>query len=138
VIPYLVNMSLSNLSSAQLSRLVELIKEKESLQEKLSDIDRQLEALESRGPISKRGRKPGRPPGSKTIVVKANRKRRGGRIKEKLLEALKAAGKSGITVKELAEKLGVKPGNVFSWFYTTGKKVSGIKKVGEAKYAYIA
>jgi hypothetical protein len=30
----------------------------------------------------------------------------------------------------------VKPGNVFSWFYTTGKKIKGISKVGEAKYAY--
>jgi len=39
-------------------------------------------------------------------------------------------------VKELAAKLKVKPGNIFSWFYTTGKKISGIKKVGEAKYAY--
>jgi hypothetical protein len=38
-------------------------------------------------------------------------------------------------VKELAAKLKVKPNNVFSWFYTTGKKVSGIKKVGEARYA---
>ena len=138
MIPYAVNMPLSNLSSAQLARLVELIKEKESLQAKLSDLDGQLEALDSGAPVSKRGRKPGRPPGSKTIVAKARRKRRGGRIKEKLLEALQAAGKSGITVKELAAKLGVKPGNVFSWFYTTGKKVSGIKKVGEAKYAYTA
>jgi hypothetical protein len=131
-------MSLSNLSSAQLSRLVELIKEKESLQEKLSELDRQLEALESGGSVSKRGRKPGRPPGSQTIAAKTSRKRRGGRIKERLLVALQAAGKSGIPVKELAAKLGVKPGNVFSWFYTTGKKVSGIKKVGEARYAYTA
>ena len=49
---------------------------------------------------------------------------------------LKSAGSSGITVKELSSKLKVKPGNIFSWFYTTGKKVSGLKKVGEAKYAY--
>ena len=131
-------MSLSNLSSVQLARLIELIKEKESLQAKLSDVNRQLEALESGGPVIKRGRKPGRPPGSKTLVAKASRKRRGGRIKERLLEALQAGGKSGLTVKELAEKLGVKPSNVFSWFYTTGKKVSGVKKIGEAKYAYTA
>ena len=56
-------------------------------------------------------------------------------MKEPLLKALKAAGSSGITVKDLAAKLKVKPGNIFSWFYTTGKKIKGISKVGEAKYA---
>jgi phage antirepressor YoqD-like protein len=59
-------------------------------------------------------------------------------LKAPLLKALKAAGSSGITVKELAAKLKVKPGNIFSWFYTTGKKIKGINKVGEAKYAYSA
>ena len=68
--------------------------------------------------------------------MKAGRARRGKRLKEPLLKALKAAGATGATVKDLAEKLKVKPGNIFSWFYTTGKKISGIKKVGEAKYAY--
>ena len=67
---------------------------------------------------------------------KVGRKRRGKRLKASLLKALSAAGASGITVKELAAKLKVKPGNIFSWFYTTGKKISGIKKIGEAKYSY--
>jgi hypothetical protein len=67
---------------------------------------------------------------------KVRRSKRGKRLKEPLLKALSAAGSSGVTVKELAAKLKVKPGNIFSWFYTTGKKISGIKKVGEAKYSY--
>jgi phage antirepressor YoqD-like protein len=62
--------------------------------------------------------------------------KRGKRLKAPLLKALAAAGASGITVKELAAKLKVKPGNIFSWFYTTGKKIKGISKIGEAKYAY--
>jgi hypothetical protein len=128
-------MSLSNLSSAQLAHLIGLIKEKESLQAKLHSIDAELTALESgKAAPKKRGRKPGRPPGS---VSKVGRKgRRGKRLKEPLLKALSAAGPSGIKVKDLAAHLKVKPGNIFSWFYTTGKKIKGIKKVGEAKYAY--
>ena len=55
-----------------------------------------------------------------------------------MLKALKAAGSSGITVRDLSAKLKVKPGNIFSWFYTTGKKIKAIRKVGEAKYAYSA
>ena len=128
-------MSLSTLSSAQLARLIGLVKEKEVLHAKLERIDAELSALESgKAAPKRRGRKPGRPPGS---GVKAARKgRKSKRLKEPLLKALSAAGSSGIKVKDLAAHLKVKPGNIFSWFYTTGKKIKGIKKVGEAKYAY--
>jgi DNA invertase Pin-like site-specific DNA recombinase len=131
-------MSLSNLSGAQLAQLVELAKEKESLEVKLDRVNAALQALESGKPAAKkRGRKPGRPAGTKkAAAVVGEKARRGKRLKQPLLKALSAAGSSGITVKELATKLKVKPGNIFSWFYTTGKKISGIKKVGEAKYAY--
>ena len=127
-------MALSNLSSAQLAQLISLVKEKEALQAKLEKIDAALTALEGgEAAPQKRGRKPGRPPGSKSKVQGS---KRGKRLKAPLLKLLSAAGSSGVTVKELATKLKVKPGNIFSWFYTTGKKISGIKKVGEAKYSY--
>ena len=131
-------MAFSNLSSAQVAHLISLVKEKETLQAKLDHVKAELEALESgKAEPKKRGRKPGRPPGSKAkVAVGAPKKaKRGKRLKEPLLKALKSAGSSGITVKELAAKLKVKPGNIFSWFYTTGKKIKGISKVGEAKYA---
>ena len=134
-------MSLSNLSSAQLAHLIGLVKEKESLQAKLNHVNAELQALETGKPApKKRGRKPGRPAGAKNKVAVAAPKttkktKRGKRLKEPLLKALKSAGSAGITVKELAAKLKVKPGNIFSWFYTTGKKIKGISKVGEAKYA---
>ncbi len=131
-------MALFNLSSAQLAHLIGLVKEKESLQTKLDHVNAALQALETGKSPKKRGRKPGRPPGSGAKIkgVKVKKSKRGKRLKAPLLKALSAAGSSGITVKELSAKLKVKPGNIFSWFYTTGKKISGIKKVGEAKYAY--
>jgi hypothetical protein len=132
-------MALFNLSSAQLARLIALVKAKESLQSKLDHIIAELKSLETGKAVpKKRGRKPGRPAGStaKTKGTKVKKSKRGKRLKQPMLKALSAAGSSGITVKELAAKLKVKPGNVFSWFYTTGKKISGIKKVGEAKYSY--
>jgi hypothetical protein len=132
-------MALLNLSSAQLAHLIRLVKEKETLLAQLARIDNALTALEGGHAPAKRGRKPGRPPkvvgrGPGRPPGKTGRK--GKRIKEALLKLLKSAGPSGNTVKELAAKLKVKPNNVFSWFYTTGKKISGIKKVGEAKYAF--
>jgi hypothetical protein len=117
-----------------------LIKEKESLHLKLEKIDAALESLEAgTGLVSRRGRKPGRKPGALKPGPKPGKvRRRGKRLKEPLLKILKAAGAAGITVKEISAQLKVKPGNVFSWFYTTGKKIKGIKKVGEARYALLA
>lgn len=137
-------MALLNLSSAQLAQLIRLVKERETLQAQLDRVNSSLSALES-GAAPRRGRKPGRPAKAAASGRSAGRPpgrpagstgKRGKRLKQPLLKALKAAGSGGITVKELAAKLKVKPNNVFSWFYTTGKKVSGIKKVGEAKYSF--
>jgi len=132
-------MALLNLSSAQLAHLIRLVKEKETLLAQLERIDGALTALEGGKAPGKRGRKPGRPPkvaGRGPGRPPGKTGRRGKRIKAALLKIMKSAGSGGITVKELAAKLKIKPNNVFSWFYTTGKKVSGIKKVGEAKYSY--
>jgi hypothetical protein len=134
-------MALLNLSSAQLAQLIGLVKERETLQAKLDRVNSSLTALEGGAAPVRRGRKPGRPAKVKAVGRPPGRPagskgKRGKRLKQPLLKALKAAGPSGITVKELSAKLKVKPNNVFSWFYTTGKKVSGIKKVGEAKYAF--
>jgi hypothetical protein len=129
-------MSFANLSSAQVRQLIGLIQKKESLQAKLNRVDQALQEIESGGSAPKRR---GPKPKSAAVAAKPGRKarrgKRGKRLKEPLLAALKAAGTTGIRVKDLAAKLKVKPSNVFSWFYTTGKKVKGIKKVGEAKYA---
>ncbi len=130
---YVTHMVFSTLSSAQLSRLISLVKEKENLQSKIEKVDAALRALES-GKVARRGRPPGAAKGRPGPKAGKTR-RRGKRLKGPLLKALKAGGSAGVTVKDLAAKLKVKPGNVFSWFYTTGKKISGIKKVGEARYA---
>jgi len=128
-------MSLSNLSSSQLTKLIRLVKERESIQSKLDKIDAALQSLEGTSAPKKRGRKPGRPAILKKAAKLGGTRKRGKRLKAPLLKALKSAGSPGITVKELAAKLKVKPGNIFSWFYTTGKKIKGIRKVGEARYA---
>jgi hypothetical protein len=139
-------MSFENLSSAQLRQLIGLIRKKESLQAKLDRVDSALRGLGSGGSAvaaagpGRRKRRRRRRGAAKAAVAKTGRRgpgrKRGGRLKEPLLKALKAAGPSGVKVKDLAAKLKVKPGNIFSWFYTTGKKIKGISKVGEAHYSY--
>jgi len=65
------------------------------------------------------------------------RKRAPGETKAAIIELVKRAGKPGITVKEIAGELGVKPQSIYVWFGTTGKKVKEIKKVKPATYAWV-
>lgn len=120
-------MKLSNLSSAQLNQIARLIAKKETLLSRLAKIDAELAKFD------------GSPVAAVAASAKspaARKSRKGGvKLKDSILKALTAAGAKGVKVGDLAKKLGVKPGNVFSWFYTTGKKNSAIKKVGEARYA---
>jgi hypothetical protein len=73
-------------------------------------------------PASRRGRRSTRPLSKR------------GELASRILESLKSAGKEGVKVRQLADKLGVKHKNLFIWFATTGKKNKAIKKVGEAHY----
>ena len=57
-------------------------------------------------------------------------------MKERIVGALKAAGKSGVTVKDLAAKLGKSYGNISVWFHTTGKGIKEIKKVEPGRFAW--
>jgi len=120
-------MSLTNLSSAALERLVELITEKEAIQAKLVKIQNSIEALAAGLPSQKSG---------VTARTKKRTARRGGKLRDRLLNALEAAGKAGLTVKGLAANLKANPASVSVWFYTTGKKIKGIKKIGPAHYVY--
>src|ERR1700722_9578261 len=116
-------MSLTSLSSAQLRQLLQLIKEKEAIQTKLAKVDRSLKALES-------GTKP-----QKIRSVSIRSRRRVG-LKDAIIKKLQTAGRDGMKVKDLANSIGAKLGSVSVWFYTTGKTVKGIQKVGKSKFSY--
>ena len=57
-------------------------------------------------------------------------------MKERIVGTLKAAGKSGVTVKDLAAKLGKSYGNISVWFHTTAKGIKEIKKVEPGRFAW--
>jgi len=57
-----------------------------------------------------------------------------GALSAKIIRQLESAGKGGITVRTIAERIGAKNKNIYIWFATTGKKNSAIKKVGPATY----
>ncbi len=57
-----------------------------------------------------------------------------GQLSSNILSALQAAGKGGMSVSGLAEKLGAQYKNISIWFATTGKKNPRVKKVGRGVY----
>ena len=59
-------------------------------------------------------------------------------LKERIVQTLKTTGKSGVTVKDLAAKLGRSYGNISVWFHTTAKGIKEIKKVEPGRFAWVS
>jgi hypothetical protein len=75
-------------------------------------------------------------PPTTTVVKPAKRARRGtkrGQLTADILGGLRAAGSKGITVADLAAKLGANYKNIYIWFATTGKK-HPVTKLAPATY----
>jgi len=73
---------------------------------------------------------------SKAVAVKTKKPSPRAPVKERIVQTLKAAGKSGTTIKDLAAKLGKNYGNISVWFHTTGKGIKEIKRVGPGRFAW--
>jgi len=120
-------------TTSQLEHILKLSKEKDILQEKLERIDQQIEAV-----YGGKATDASTPPSAvKTRKPRAKRaaSSRGG-LKEQILALLGSVGPDGLSVKDIAAKIGGKRGSVNVWFYTTGKKVDGLKKVGRGIFAF--
>ena len=122
-------MKLTQITSAQLSEIARLVQEKESLLKKISEINKRLQYL----PVEGRGRGGAARPRGR---IPGRGGRYPGKLKAAVLGALAEAGAEGLSVKELSGKLGVKTNNLYSWFYTTGKKVPHLTRSSEGKYVY--
>jgi hypothetical protein len=126
----------TNIPSATLRKLVTLSERKEALMVQIQEIDREMTRLERQfdqtpGAFSHKGRVTfSAAPKKKPVGRRAKR----GALKEKIVRALRAAGKKGATIRELSDKLGVRSANLYVWFNGTGKNVRGIKKIGVARY----
>ncbi len=154
-------MDFTKINPEVVREFLKLSEARESLMQEVAGIDSQIAALSNgklprgrkaaaapadKAPGKRRGRKPGSKNAPKTDsndVAAAPKAKRGrkpgsgkrGAMKEQITALLGKAGPEGMAVKDISETLGVKNQNVHVWFSTTGKKVDGISKVGEARYA---
>jgi hypothetical protein len=127
-------MNLSALSLKQLEHIVGLLKEKEALQAKLDEINRDLQGMEN-GKVSAPSASESLNHSPRSKRIKKRSRRRGG-LQEAVLKVLKSAGAKGLTVKQLAAQAKVKKSSLAVWLYTSGKKISGFKKVASGVFAY--
>jgi hypothetical protein len=121
----------------QLKSIISLGEKRSSLLNKISVLDEKIAKLQREllgASKEARGAAPQVTKGPK--VIAGGRKRRGA-LREQILETLDAVGEKGITVRDLAARLGTKPANIHSWFSTNAKKIRGLKKTGEAQYTLI-
>ena len=73
---------------------------------------------------------------SKVVAAKTKKPSPRAPMKERIVQTLKSAGKSGATIKDLAAKLGKSYGNISVWFHTTAKGIKEIKKVEPGRFAW--
>lgn len=125
-------MNLASISAADFVKIARLLKAKEALLARVADIDAELAAFEGgSGATARRGR-----PAKGAGAPKPGRAKRGA-LKDTIISMLKGAGKTGLSVKDIAAKTGIKGANIHAWFFTTGKKIKEIQKVGKSTHAWV-
>jgi len=97
-----------------------------------------LKTLQSSLGSESQSRKPGRPAGT-TKAPKAKKSKRAprGSVGDSILKFLAKKGEKGAHVKEIAQAVGGEPKNITAYFYTTGKKVKGVKRHGGNVFSFV-
>jgi Skp family chaperone for outer membrane proteins len=142
-------MSLNNISSAELRRLISIVERKERVQEELREIESKLSTYVSEPTIPStrtlrrvrksravRASKQVKAPKAKLQQAESKTSARRGALKDALLAALQKADGAGIAIKDLSRVLDVKAQNLHVWFSSTGRKVKGVTKVSAGRWAY--
>lgn len=139
-------MNLSQLTSSDLKVIAQLVKEKEALEARLAKVNARLAAFGAEAPAApaktagaKRAKAARRRPAAAAQPAAGSARaprQRPGKLKDKIVALLQGAGKSGITVRDIAGKLGLHPQRIYVWFNATGKTIKEIKKVAPATYTW--
>jgi transposase-like protein len=129
-------MNITSLTVAQLKQMTALVEKKETLQAEVARINAELARLGAGE--SPRAVVTSASPTSPAAAPRAKRRRaERGAVKAAIIGLLQKAGKTGISVKEIAEQLGGKYAHVFAWFYSTGSKIKEIKRVGPGRFGWV-
>jgi len=129
-------MDISLINSQSLLHLLSLTEKKEELLQVLEQIDAEIIRTLQGGisvevlnvapapAIAAPAPKAKLPVAAPAKPAKKAKTAKPGGLKGRVLALLEAAGDQGLKVREIADKLGAKPGNIAVWFSTTGKHIT--------------
>jgi len=135
-------MNQPNIRIARLKEMIALEEKRSTLVSQITTVDERLVTIQNElyGAGNSRGASAkalGIPYQKALVKLQTKGLRKGrGELRQQILEILHASGKTGATVKDLASRIGIKAANIHSWFSINIKKIGGLKKVGEACYAW--
>lgn len=137
-------MDLTKISASEFSRILKLLQRKEELMAQIAAIDHELQGGSATvAPAAKK--RLGRPPGAAKKVKTAESAGgaagagpRRGAVRDAIIALLEGAGTDGISVKDIAAKLGKPAGHVHTWFSTTGKSIPSIRRLGGGRWGWSA
>jgi hypothetical protein len=130
-------MDLTKLTAKEFGRIVKLLRRKESLEKKLTQVERSVAKVVGAGAsfVARRAKRiasgRGRPAGRRSTGRKFGR--RGG-LRKVVLTQLQRAGVTGLKIKDLARKMNIQRQRLDTWFYQNVKKIRGLKKIGPGHY----
>ena len=124
-------MSIPNLSTSQLNHLLSLTKERDLINQQIADLFGGTSTPSAAVTAPRASTAP------RATAAKASPGgRRGGTLKDQIVALLQSEGTGGLSIGEVANRIGAKKSSVNFWFYTAGKKVKGLKKVSRGTFAY--
>lgn len=108
-----------------LQNLLKLAKKRETIMKALQQVESEIAELVHTRPYP-----------TERLPLSFGRMMGRGMLKQEILTNLIQAGEEGMSVRELSAKLNTRSQNIHVWFSSTGKKVPGLKKIGEGRYSY--
>ncbi|ALJ56426.1 hypothetical protein AMD24_00238 [Candidatus Xiphinematobacter sp. Idaho Grape] len=135
-------MNIESFTPATVRALVSLAEKRKKLLEQVQSLEAEIASLLDKLPPGITAGKGGRPLKNSTRSARTKRGdgkgQKPGVLKKRILEMLRLAGATGVTVSEIAKELSIRPANVHVWFSTTGKRLEEVAKVAPGRFCYHA
>lgn len=126
-------MDFTSITRKDIDRLVPLVTERDAIVDRLAEISKVLGGGASVGSGFVSSDKKSNAKDAKKVRKGSGRS---GVLKDAIVQVLKQAPVGGVSVETIAETLNRKPAAIHVWFYTTGKAIKEIKKIGRGLYTW--
>lgn len=124
------------MTTKEFGRIMKLLRRKESLEKKLDHVERSVAKVVGAGAslVARKARGIARGAARRSRRGTGRKFSRRGGLRDVILQQLTRAGKTGLKIKVLANKLNIQRQRLDTWFYQNIKKIKGLRKVGPGHY----